>query len=260
MGLLSSEASELELSKLDELAKNATVRHRTADGSSFGFKTREVQKQLQVRRRELVDKHVATVITSNEALAVVSEPQIHGTSCVQAIDLLGDTAAATSLDALAEYQRAFAKAFRARLRDGDQLATSWMREKTPISVSKLLSVCPLFNRISDVMCEIPDRDVTVLSLTANLDTMTKVCNNVASASRFNNLYSCMKTDWVSKCQAILFDDCDKLEDVNVPKLKKPLCSDVPYCLCDDAGDLNFQMRVRLHAAIKGNFNRSLAEC
>ena len=205
------------------------------------------------RRRAAIDARVNDHISRSSELSIVSDPQVHPQSCILAIEMVGESC--NDIHVLSEYQRAFAKSFRARLRADDAFATSWMRQETPVSVLPLVQVSPLFNRISDVMCKIPDKDVTVFSLTSDLKKLTNVCSNVFSASRFSNLYSCMKADWLGKCQAILFDECDKPDDVTIPKHKKPLCCDIPYCVCVGEGDLNLQKRLRFHAAIKANFCR-----
>lgn len=112
----SSQQSEEALALLDDTARAATLRHRTqtTGASSFGFKTREVKREFDRRRLQRIDNAVAACIASDQDLAIVSEPQVHGTACVQAIQMIGETPAGNNIHALSEYQRAFAKAFRAR--------------------------------------------------------------------------------------------------------------------------------------------------
>ena len=256
------------MTRLATIGATATIAHRESaqsaqrnvNTSSFGLNTRQANavlrqtylRVLQTRAHELLDAE-----TDQLAVYEPMKSKAHSVSMtLQRIE--HDNVLAKSVLRARDFERAVSRAMLEDEKKDEEFAAKWRSVVGTQAVREFLQISPLYNRFQQQLNVLPDRCTKVVTLTADLQSVARICKTICLQSRFNNLFKAMNGDWRNRCKVVLFNECTPIEDEEKKRpTDLPSCYSLRMCICSSLnGRKTFLFTNRARASFKQTFKRN----
>ena len=242
-----------EKARHEQIGKAATLAGRRGQtGSCFGSNTRQLRRQVQIRKNaahaakplSLEDTELATASSSNHVDRAIATA-LKDPTAVNLKQML--TLARNTLRKERQVQRD-------RVHMYEDALHEWRRGFEPkawAAIANMSRRAQEFGFVAECM-PTPAAGITMKLLTAN-SIVASIAKRVVAEARNNGLSRALDHDWREKHKPIMHKECPVIDEDAKGIISKPPCWRLGLCICSEDGKLREKFRAAFYKVMKARF-------
>ena len=238
-----------EVCRLRRIGREATANPSQGLGSSFGLRTRDVDR-IQAKRRKVacaslaIASHGDAKRSFSELCDIAVTQVLRRTPSAALSQLLTDARGVLAISRRAQAE--------AQQRHNQQLS-SWIETIGPHVRSMAARCLPTLQPCMSSMVPLPSTDQMIFEYIPNLLGAASVATSCSENARRSNVARVLDMDWLSKHQAIMHDHTKPIaKEPRSTRDPHALCRKVGFCIGDDQGKLRKRMRHIFYSKVNAN--------